>query len=126
MRSAKVSKFEDLLAWQRAHQLAVCVYQLTAKEPFARDFALKDQILRAAISVMSNIAEGFERYSRSEFRQFLSIARGSVGEVRSQLHLAKSLGYVAQDEFEQAYGLCRDVGNLIGGLRKSLEGGGAP
>ncbi len=125
MRSAKVSKFEDLRAWQRAHELAVLIYRLTEKESFARDFSLKDQIQRSAISVMSNIAEGFERYSRSEFRQFLSIARGSVGEVRSQLHLARSLSYLTNEEFEQAYKLCREVGNLIGGLRKSLEGGGA-
>jgi four helix bundle protein len=121
VRSAKVSKFEDLRAWQRAHELAVVVYRLTEQEPFSRDFSLKDQIRRSVVSVMSNIAEGFERYSRSEFRQFLSIARGSVGEVRSQLHLAKSLGYVGEQEFKSAYNLCRDVGNLIGGLRKSLE-----
>ena len=125
MRSAKVSKFEDLRAWQRAHELAVLIYRITEREAFARDFSLKDQIQRASVSVMSNIAEGFERYSRSEFRQFLSIARGSVGEVRSQLHLAQSLGYVSREEFERAYNLCREVGNMIGGLRKSLEGGGA-
>jgi four helix bundle protein len=125
VRSAKVSKFEELRAWQRAHELAVFIYRLTKNESFARDFSPKDQIQRSAISVMSNIAEGFERYSRSEFRQFLSIARGSVGEVRSQLHLAKSLGYLTEQEFEQAYSLCREVGNLIGGLRKSLEGGSA-
>jgi len=126
VRSAKVSKFEDLRAWQQAHELAVLIYRLTEKESFARDFSLKDQIQRSAISVMSNIAEGFERYSRSEFRQFLSIARGSVGEVRSQLHLARSLTYLTNEEFEQAYNLCREVGNLVGGLRKSLKGGGAP
>ncbi len=125
MRSAKVRKFEDLKAWQRAHELAVIVYHLSKLERFSRDFSLKDQIRRSVVSVMSNIAEGFERYSRSEFRQFLSIARGSVGEVRSQLHLAKSLGYLTEEEFGQAYSLCREVGNLIGGLRKSLEGGGA-
>ena len=124
MRSAKVTKLEDLRAWQRAHELAVLIYRLTKKDSFARDFSLKDQIQRSAVSVMSNIAEGFERYSRSEFRQFLSIARGSVGEVRSQLHLAKSLGYVTNEEFESAYNLCREVGNLIGGLRKSLGTGG--
>jgi len=125
VRSAKVSKFEELRAWQRAHELAILIYRMTERDPFARDFTLKDQIQRASVSVMSNIAEGFERYSRSEFRQFLSIARGSVGEVRSQLHLAKSLEYLTEEEFEQAYSLCREVGNLIGGLRKSLEGGGA-
>ncbi len=123
MRSAKVNKFEDLIAWQKAHALAVRIYQLTAKELFSHDFGLKDQIQRAAVSVMSNIAEGFERYSRAEFRQFLSIARGSVAEVRSQLYIAGSLNYILEQEFTNAYSLCRDVGNLIGGLRKSLEKG---
>lgn len=121
MRSAKVNKFEDLIAWQKAHLLATTIYQLTSKESFSRDFGLKDQIQRASVSVMSNIAEGFERYSRTEFRQFLSIARGSVAEVRSQLHIAKSLGYISDHEFTSTYALCRDVGNLIGSLRKSLE-----
>lgn len=123
MRSAKVNKFEDLIAWQKAHALAVQIYQLTAKDLFSRDFGLKDQIQRAAVSVMSNIAEGFERYSRAEFRQFLSIARGSVAEVRSQLYIARSLNYISEQEFTKSYSLCRDVGNLIGGLRKSLEKG---
>ena len=125
MRSAKVEKFEDLIAWQKAHLLAVSVYSMTSREPFTRDFGLKDQIQRAAVSVMSNIAEGFERYSRPEFRQFLSVARGSVAEVRSQLHIARSLNYIPEEEFSSAYALCRDVGNLIGGLRRSLEKGDA-
>ena len=123
MRSAKVEKFEDLIVWQKAHALAINIYQLTSNEPFSRDFGLKNQIQRAAVSVMSNIAEGFERYSRPEFRQFLSIARGSIAEVRSQLHIAKSLNYVSEREFNITYSLCRDLGNLIGGLRKSLEKG---
>lgn len=125
MRSARVEKFEDLIAWQKAHSLAINIYQLTSKEQFSRDFGLKNQIQRAAVSVMSNIAEGFERYSRPEFRQFLSISRGSVAEVRSQLHIAQSLNYISKQEFATAYSLCRDVGNLIGGLRKSLEKRGA-
>ena len=123
MRSAKVEKFEDLIVWQKAHALAINIYQLTSEEPFSHDFGLKTQIQRAAVSVMSNIAEGFERYSRPEFRQFLSIARGSIAEVRSQLHIAKSLNYISKQEFTTAYSLCHDVGNLIGGLRKSLEKG---
>jgi len=124
VRSAKVEKFEDLVAWQKAHALAINIYRLTSKGPFSRDFGLKDQIQRACVSVMSNIAEGFERYSRAEFRQFLSIARGSIGEVRSQLHIARSLNYISEQEFSNAYSICRDVGNLIGGLRKSLGEGG--
>jgi len=121
VRSAKVEKFEDLIVWQKAHELAVHVYRLTGQDPFCRDFGLRDQIQRAAVSVMSNIAEGFERYSRSEFRQFLSVARGSVAEVRSQVYLARSLEYVGKADFETAYSLCRDISNLIGALRKSLD-----
>jgi len=73
---------------------------------------------------MSNIAEGFERYGRLEFKQFLSVARGSVAEVRSQLHLARSLVYVSGEDFDTIYALCKDISNLIGALRKSLERGG--
>ena len=121
MGNAKVEKFEDLIVWRKAHDLAVGIYRLTNREPFCRDFGLRDQIQRAAVSVMSNIAEGFERYSRLEFRQFLSVARGSVAEVRSQLQLARSLQYVNEDDFQGIYSLCRDISNLIGALRKSLD-----
>jgi len=123
VRSGKVDRFEDLIVWQKAHDLAVGVYRLTSREPFCRDFGLRDQIQRAAVSVMSNIAEGFERYSRPEFRQFLSVARGSVAEIRSQLHLARSLQYLTEADFETMYSLCKDVSNLIGALRKSLDQG---
>jgi len=123
VRSAKVEKFEDLIVWQKAHDLAVSIYRLTGREPFCRDYGLRDQIQRAAVSVMSNIAEGFERYSRPEFRQFLSVARGSVAEVRSQLHLARSLKYVTGEDFETISFLCKDISNLIGALRKSLDRG---
>ena len=123
MRSAKVEKFEDLIVWQKAHDLSVSIYRLTGREPFCRDYGLRDQIQRAAVSVMSNIAEGFERYSRPEFRQFLSVARGSVAEVRSQLHLARSLKYVTGEDFETISFLCKDISNLIGALRKSLDRG---
>ena len=124
MRNGKVEKFEDLIVWQKAHELAIGIYGLTSREPFCRDFGLRDQIQRAAVSVMSNIAEGFERYSRPEFRQFLSVARGSVAEVRSQLYLARSLQYVDEEDFDRIYSLCKDISNLTGALRKSLEQGG--
>ena len=120
MRSAKIEQFEDLIVWQKARDLALAVYHLTAGERFSRDYGLKDQMQRAAVSVMSNVAEGFERYSRSEFRQFLSVARGSVAEVRSQLHLARSLKYVSDADFSQAHALCREISHLLGALRKSL------
>jgi len=124
VRNGKVEKFEDLIVWQKAHELAIGIYGLTSREPFCRDFGLRDQIQRAAVSVMSNIAEGFERYSRPEFRQFLSVARGSVAEVRSQLYLAQSLQYVDEEDFDRIYSLCKDISNLTGALRKSLKQGG--
>jgi len=124
VRNGKVEKFEDLIVWQKAHELAVGIYGLTSREPFCRDFGLRDQNQRAAVSVMSNIAEGFERYSRPEFRQFLSVARGSVAEVRSQLYLAQSLQYVDEEDFDRIYSLCKDISNLTGALKKSLEQGG--
>jgi len=124
VRNGKVEKFEDLIVWQKAHELAIGIYGLTSREPFCRDFGLRDQIQRAAVSVMSNIAEGFERYSRPEFRQFLSVARGSVAEVRSQLYLARSLQYVDEEDFDRIYSLCKDISNLTGALRKSLKQGG--
>jgi len=120
VRSAKIEAFEDLIAWQKAHELALDVYRLTARERFSRDYGLKDQMQRAAVSVMSNVAEGFERYSRPEFRQFLSVARGSVAEVRSQLHLARSLRYISEADFFKTHALCREISNLLGALRKSL------
>jgi four helix bundle protein len=88
------SRFEDLVVWQKAKVLCVDVYRVTAEGRFARDFGLRDQIQRASVSVMSNIAEGFERSGSAEFARFLSIARGSAAEVKSQLYLAEELGYV--------------------------------
>jgi four helix bundle protein len=89
-----VTRFEELLVWQKAKRLCVEVYRVTGAGPFMRDFGLRDQIQRAAVSVMSNIAEGFERNSRAEFARFLAIARGSAGEVR-----ARSTWLVSWDTF---------------------------
>lgn len=118
---SKVERFEDLQVWRMAHDLSVAVYQLTKDGEFSRDWGLSDQIQRASVSVMSNIAEGFERYSRQEFKQFLSIARGSCAEVRSQIQLAKSLGYVADSDCSSIYEKCISLSRAIGGLRSSLD-----
>ena len=85
---ATFHRFEDIESWQKARRLARRIYELTGNGDFARDFGLRDQIRRAAVSIMSNIAEGFERDSRREFARFLDIARASTGEVRSQLYVA--------------------------------------
>ena len=121
MRGAKVEKFEDLIVWQKAKELSLAIYQVTTTGLFSKDYGLRDQIRRAAISVMSNIAEGFERYSRQEFKQFLSVARGSVAEVRSQLHLAHGLHYISDKTFEEITGICFEMSRMLGALRTSLN-----
>jgi len=116
-----ISRFEDLIAWQKARALTKNIYLLTATERFSRDFGLRDQIQRAAVSIMSNIAEGFERASKAEFHQFLVIAKGSCAEVRSQLYVALDTGYITGDQFEKARAQAEEVGRIIGGLRASLR-----
>ena len=90
----QVKNFEDLEIWKDARLLTKATYQLTKDARFAKDFALRDQIRRAAVSILSNIAEGFERGGNQEFIQFLYVAKGSCGEVRSQLYVAMDQGYV--------------------------------
>lgn len=116
-----VRKFEDLVAWQKARLLTKGIYLLTASEEFSRDYGLKGQIQRAAVSVMSNIAEGFERSGLPEFHQFLVIAKGSCAEVRSQLYIALDIGYISEVEFDQTSLLAEEVGKIIGGLRSSIK-----
>ena len=115
----KITRFEDLSVWRKAKDLSLDVYRMTGSGTFSRDFALRDQIRRAAVSVMSNIAEGFERYSRADFRHFLSIARGSASEVRSQLHLARELGYVSTGDFEALYERCLEISRMLASLHSS-------
>jgi four helix bundle protein len=118
-----VKNFEDLNVWQQARQLTQEVYRLTKTENFLKDFGLRDQIRRAAVSVMSNIAEGFERGGNQEFLQFLYVAKGSCGEVRSQLYVALDQGYATENETDkllQAFKrLSGSIRNLITYLRKS-------
>ena len=117
----QIRKFEQLIAWQKARELTKNIYLLTATERFSRDFGLRDQIQRAAVSIMSNIAEGFERAGKAEFHQFLVIAKGSCAEVRSQLYVALDTGYLTNDQFEKAHAQAEEVGRIIGGLRASLK-----
>ena len=118
-----VQNFEDLNVWKQARLLTQEVYRLTKTEKFSRDFGLRDQIQRAAISVMPNIAEGFERGGNQEFSQFLYIAKASCGEVRSQLYVAFDQGYVTHDEMEklrQSFKrLSGMISNLIAYMRQS-------
>jgi len=114
-------RFEDIGAWQRGRELARLIYQITDRDPLARDFGLRDQLRRAAVSVVSNIAEGFERGGTGEFRQFLSQAKGSAGEIRAQLYVALDAGLVSQKEFEAAYALADETGRMIAGLIRYLR-----
>lgn len=117
----KVERFEDLIAWQKARQLTVEIYRITAHGEFVKDFGLRDQIRRAAVSVMSNIAEGFDRGSRSEFHQFLVIAKASCAEVRSQLYVALDVGYIAQEAFGNLTRSTDELSRILGGLRAAVQ-----
>jgi four helix bundle protein len=116
-----IRNFEELKAWQKARELAGCVYELTRKDPFARDYGLRDQIQRAASSVMHNVAEGFESGSDPEFVRFLKMARRSAGEVQSQLYLALDLRYITEEERQRAYMLATEVKKLINGMMTYLR-----
>jgi len=118
---SKIERFEDLIAWQKARSLTKEIYTITRKGAFSRDFRLSNQIQDAAVSIMSNIAEGFERGGRGEFQQFLSIAKGSCAETRSQLYVALDVGYIERAEFERLLREAEEVARLIGGLRAAVQ-----
>jgi four helix bundle protein len=102
---ATIKRFEEIEAWKTARELAKLIYKLTETERFAKDYGLKSQIQRAAVSVMSNIAEGFESRTQTQFINMLGHAKASAGEVRSQLYIALDIGYILQEEFNSAYEL---------------------
>jgi four helix bundle protein len=118
---AKIIKFEDIESWKLARSFTKEVYNITATGKFARDFALRDQIRRAAVSILSNIAEGFERGGDNEFLQFLSVAKGSCGEARAQLYVALDQGYIAASEFQSLSNSASEVSQLISGFLKYLR-----
>jgi four helix bundle protein len=118
---AKFSTFEEIEAWQRARELAKSIYRITYHGAFAGDRALCVQIRRASISIMANIAEGFERNGKKEFIQFLSVAKGSSGEVRAHLYIALDQGYIDQKGFDALSDISRNISRMIGGLIKYLR-----
>ncbi len=120
---AKVERFEDLKAWQKARQLANMIYDLTGNKTFARDFRLRDQIRSAAGSVMHNIAEGFDSGSDPEFIRFLKMARRSASETQSELYLVLDRKYINSDEHRRAYDLVSEAKKLINSLIGYLRGG---
>ncbi len=113
-----IEKFEDIIAWQKAKEMTIAIYKLHQD---SRDFGFRDQIQRASISVMNNIAEGFERKTNNEFRYFLYVAKGSCGQVRSMLLLAKELNKIDEDNFKLLYFLSCEISKMLSGLIKSLK-----
>lgn len=118
---ATFKRFEDIDAWVKARELARGVYGASGRGAFSKDFALRDQIRRAAISVMSNIAEGFERGGTREFIQFLSVAKASAAEVRAQLYVALDQAYLPESKCSGLMGLAAETGRIIGGLMRYLR-----
>ncbi len=113
----RITSFEDIVAWQKAKVLTIAVYKLTNS---SNDYGFNNQIQRASVSVMNNIAEGFERQSNKEFRKFLYIAKGSCGEVRSMVRLGESLGVMDRKTSEELITLSTEVSRMLSGLIKSL------
>ena len=116
-----IKKFEDLEIWQDGRLLTQRIYQISKQDSFAKDYSLSNQIRRAGISITSNIAEGFERNSNKQFLHFLSIAKGSTSEVRSQLYVALDEKYIDQVTFDEVYKLALQTLKKIGGLIHYLE-----
>ena len=113
----KINNFEEILAWKKAQELTLEIYKIFKN---TRDFSFKDQIQRASVSIMNNIAEGFERSGNKEFKHFLFMAKGSCGEVRSMLHLAIKLNYISKNQFENLYKLSVEISKILSGLIKTL------
>jgi len=118
----KIERFEDLRSWQEARVFNKALFEIISKNPeFIRDYGLRDQIQRASVSIMSNIAEGFDCDSDAEFLKFLGYSRRSGSEVQSQLYNALDRGYLTQEQFDQLYDQVKKVKELIGGLSRYLK-----
>ncbi len=113
----KINRFEDIIAWQKSEELALLVYKLFGKQ---KDYNFRDQITRAVISIMNNIAEGFERRTNKDFTHFLYISKGSCAEVRSMAHLAKKLGYISDKEYCLLYESTIEISKMLSGFIKTL------
>jgi four helix bundle protein len=118
---AKIERFEDIEAWKRSRLLTKKFYDCTKQRGFDKDFGLKDQIRRASVSTMSNIAEGFERGGNQEFLQFLATAKGSSGGVRAQLYVALDQGYITQQQFNDMYKDAESISKMVGGFMSYLQ-----
>ena len=113
-----ISKFEEILSWQKSRDLTIAIYKAFKD---SKDFGFKNQIERASVSIMNNIAEGYERKSNKEFSYFLYVAKGSCAEVRSMLYLAKDLNTISPSKFDEFYNLSLEISKLLSGLIKTLK-----
>lgn len=111
---ATIKRFEDIQAWQQARELVREIYKACAQGRLSKDFGLRDQLCRAAVSSMSNIAEGFARSGDRDFAHFLNIARGSALEVQSLLYVVMDIGYIEKGEFDRLYGIADETAVRIG------------
>ncbi len=118
--SDRVKRFEDLIAWQKARTMTKHVYLSSLHGPLSKDFALCGQMRRCAISATSNVAEGFERGGRREFHQFLSVAKSSCAELRTQLYIARDIGYLENGVADSLLREAEEVARIIGGLRRAV------
>ena len=118
---ATIKRFTEIVAWQKGRELVNEIYRLTRAGAFAKDWGLKDQIQRAAVSICSNIAEGFERSGNKEFSHFLWIAKGSTGEVGSQLYHAKDNGYIEDDMFDDLQERLKLISAMLYNLIQSMR-----
>ncbi len=116
-----IKSFEELLVWKDARKFANKIYNLTKKFPKEENYGLTSQITRATVSIGSNIAEGFDRYSKKDFIRFLIIARGSISEIQNNLYIAIDLKYINQNDFQETYALSKDLGKQINGFIKYLR-----
>lgn len=114
----KIEKFEDIIAWKKAQELVILNYKVFGK---LRDYSFKDQILRASVSIMNNIAEGFERMSDKDFKNFLYIAKGSCGEYRSMVYLAHNLNYISDTDFTELSKRSIEISRMLGGFIRFLR-----
>ncbi len=117
----RIERFEDIDAWQKARELTKIIYEFTSQGKIANDFSLKDQIRRASVSIMANIAEGFERGGNKEFRQYLAMAKGSVGEVKSLLYVTLDGGSISSEQFNRIISLADDASRLLAGFLRYLR-----
>jgi len=120
-KAGKIEKFEDILGWQSGREVCKLVYQLTKMAPFSRDYGLRDQMQRAAVSIISNIAEGYESQNNRTFIRYLFIAKGSAAEVRAQAYIALDQGYITKEQFDTLYTLTDQTSRRIRGLVTFLE-----